>query len=328
MANSLIDNIDRVIEIVRKSDHFLIISHNYPDGDSLGTQVALFELFQVLGKDARMICNGELPYQYMFLPHASKIEKDVKTFKSNQNKYTTFCVDSATVTRLNLEFDSLDDASEHIINIDHHKDNSLFGDINIIEPQKSAAAEIVYEMIREGFKDRLNYSIAVGIYTAILTDTGKFQYSSTTSSVHKIAANLIELGVNPAEVYRNVYENDPINRFKLVGRTLSRVNFDSNTKTIYSFILKKDFEELDLPFSAHNGIIEMLRSAQGAEIVALFKETSKNSFKISLRSSGRIDVSALASKFGGGGHKMAAAYEFEGSLKESLKSFLKRSEAF
>jgi len=316
---------NRVYKIIQTHNKFLIITHDFPDGDSLGCQVAVFELLINLGKEALMICNSEIPYQYKFLPNVNKIRK---TFYDNNGNFPgtnciCICLDSADENRFKTDVECLKQSCSLIINIDHHLNNTKYGDINIIDSEKSATAEILYDFIISKYKEHLNHNIALGLYTGILTDTGRFQYENTTSNVHRIVSHLLEFGIDPPEIFSFIYENEPLERFKLLEIVLKRICVLGSKNLVYSYILNKDFEKLKLPFSSHDGIIELLRSAEEAKITALFKQVGKDNFKVSLRSSeSDLNVAEIASKFGGGGHKRAAAYSQKGSLKEVISNLM------
>ncbi len=303
----------------------MIITHDFPDGDGLGSQVAFFELLINLHKKVSMICTSDIPYQYKFLPNVSKIKKGLDELEPDciSKDCVCICLDCADEGRFNLDILKFKEKVYKIINIDHHFGNTNFGDINIIDPAKSATAEILFEFINQNLKDYMNYNIAVGIYTGILTDTGKFQYATTTSSVHKITSNLLEFGVNPSEVFSCIYENEPYGRFKLIELVIKRIELVKSKKLIYSYLLKKDFEKLNLPFSAQDGVIELLRSAADAKIAALFKQVTRGNFKVSLRSAeSSYNVAEIAAKFGGGGHRMASAYAQKGSLEDVITNLV------
>jgi phosphoesterase RecJ-like protein len=210
-----------------------------------------------------------------------------------------------------------------LINIDHHLGNSMYGNINLVNPSKSATAEMIYELIEKYFKDSFNYNIAAGLYTGILTDTGRFQYENTSNNVHKVIGYLLEFGVQPSAVYSCIYENEPFERFGLIKLALRRIRILKTGDLIYSYVLQKDFKKLGLPFSANDGIIELLRTASGVKIAALIKQVGDNNFKVSLRSSDRqCSVADIAVKFGGGGHRLAAAYSQEGNLKNIIRDLI------
>lgn len=319
--NNLYNQISKIIE---SNNSFVIITHNYPDGDSLGSQIALYQLMVSLKKNVVAVCNSELPYQYKFLPHFNKIRKDFNEIKNSGKKYICFCLDCADENRMNLDFKEIKDNFEYIINMDHHNKNTNFGDLNIVDLQKSATAEILYELICKCYRELLDSIIATGIYVGILTDTGQFQYSNTNHAVHKVVSDLLGFNLNPSEINKHIYENEPLERFKLIQLIFQRIVYVASTGLIYSYALLRDFKKLNLPFSAQDGIINLMRTAEKARIVALIKQTEKRCFKISLRTSdSRVDLSKIAGKFNGGGHKMASAYSDNGSLRIVINNLKK-----
>ncbi|MBN1298981.1 MAG: bifunctional oligoribonuclease/PAP phosphatase NrnA, partial [Actinobacteria bacterium] len=269
-----------VQNIIKNNDNFLIITHDFPDGDCLGSQLALYELLKSLDKKVSMLCNSDIPYQYKFLPHIDKINRFVNdVWPECMNKdCVCICLDSADENRFNTDLKKLKDMAKTIINIDHHLGNTEYGDINIIATEKSATAEIVYELLMYGFEKMINFNIAISLYTGIITDTGKFQYENTTHQVHKIVSDLLKYGVVPSDVFSFIYENEPFNRFKLLELVLKRIKLVKSKKIIYSYVMQKDFKRLCLPFSANDGVIEILRSAADARVAALFKQVGNNKF--------------------------------------------------
>lgn len=315
--------LESLSDFIYQNENFLIATHVFPDGDALGSIVALYYLICSLKKNAIMICNSEIPYQYQFLPSIEKINQNYREIYHTDDEYVLICLDSADRNRLKLDFEKLNKKIIKLINIDHHLSNTNYGDINLVIPEKSATAEILYQLVISNFKNYLNYEIALGLYTGILTDTGRFQYSNTTPMVHKIISHLLEYGINPSHVFNHIYENEPHNRFKLLQLVLKRIKVVKTIKFICSYVLQKDFEKLNLPFSSNDGIIELLRSDRNVEVAALFKEVEKDRIKVSLRSSNNnINVSNIAKKFGGGGHLMAAAYASNGKLKEVISDLI------
>jgi len=314
-------------EIVRKiddCDDFLLITHMYPDGDGLGTLIACHKLITSMGKNSNMFCKSRLPYQYSFLPRYSDIKQDIEILNPINNKTVCIIFDCADEARTGLDMDHIRKTVNCIINMDHHKSNTLFGDINIVDSNKSATSEILFEFLYSNYRDRLDYDIAIGIYVGILTDSGRFQYSNTTANVHKIISKLLMFGIQPADIYGHIYESDPMGRFKLIQKVFSRIKYIDSLGLIYSYILNRDFSRLKIPFCAQDGIIELLRSAEGVKIAALIKQVNNNSYKISLRTSDSdIDLCEIASGFGGGGHRTASAYRDEGNLNRVIKGLKK-----
>lgn len=310
-----------ISHIIENNKNFLVVTHIFPDGDALGSASALHVFLKKMKKNSFIICNSGLPYQYEFLPGFKDIKKDFESTGLAKGEFACFCLDCADEERMKLDFENLRKNASVVVNIDHHISNNFFGDVNMVDRNKSATAEMIYDIFYHGFKKMIDYDIALGIYTGILTDTGRFQYSSTTADVHRIASGLLKLGVRPSDIYGYIYENDPINRFKLISRVFKRISYIEHLSLIYSYILKRDFRELDLPFYSQDGIIELLRSAEGAKITVLIKQIKKSSYKVSLRTSERnIDLAAIAVRFSGGGHHTAAAYSDSGNLKMVIKN--------
>lgn len=311
-------DLQKVAGVLNEQKYFAIFTHSYPDGDGIGSSVAFYKFLINIKKEACIFCNSEMPYQYEFLPYSDKILKDLKDIPF-KNKYVAVFLDCADISRVKLDEEKIKESSEFIINIDHHLSNTNFGDINIVDSNKSATAEIIYQLLCNFFVDKIDNEIAEGLYTGILTDTGKFQYSNTTKNVHEIISKLLEYNINPSRIYSCIYECEPINRFKLLERVLRRIKLDANNNLIFSYILKNDFKKLNLPFSANDGIIEILRTAKNVKVAALFKEIDRKCFKVSLRASDEnVNVANVANYFGGGGHKMAAAYTSYETLKKSI----------
>ncbi len=316
------ENLAKIFETINKNNVFVLVSHVYPDGDCLGSLTAIYKLLINLNKEATMVINSEIPYQYDFMPNAGKIKsfypKDVK------EDPVLFFLDCADINRADLDIKNLKGKIKSVINIDHHMNNPEFGDINLVDHNKAATAEIVYELISKFYPDYLDMDIATGLYVGLLTDTGRFQYSNTTKEVHKIVSYLLNFDINPSKISSHIYECEPRNRFKLLEMALKRIKIMDAESLIYSYVLKKDFQKLELPYSANDGIIEMLRSVKGIDVAALFKQVENDHFKVSLRSSNNgVDVSKIAQVFGGGGHKKAAAYSCDGKMRTNISILAK-----
>ena len=324
---AVINNIfKKIADILKNNDYFVIFTHSYPDGDGIGSSIAFYKLLINLGKKVDIVCDSEMPYQYGFLPYTDKVIKDLSKL-SFKDKYIALFLDCADIKRIRIDEQILMENAKYIINIDHHLSNTDFGDINCIDSSKSATAEIIFSLFDSYFKDYFDKEIAESLYTGILTDTGKFQYSNTTKEVHRIISKLLEYDIAPAHIYSSIYEHEPANRFKLLALVLKRVEI-LNGSLIYSYILEKDFKKFDLPFSSNDGIIELLRAANDIKVAALFKETGPSSYKVSLRSSNNsVNVAAIANSFGGGGHKMASAFSATGKLDIIVKDLIRAIEA-
>jgi bifunctional oligoribonuclease and PAP phosphatase NrnA len=320
------DDLEKISDILKNNDSFIILTHSYPDGDAIGSSIAFYRLLLNMGKKAYIVCDSEMPYQYKFLPYANKVIKDISSLPI-KNKYVALFLDCADIKRIKIDEEKLKENANYIINIDHHLGNTNFGQINIIDSSKSATAEIIFSFFDRCFKKYFDREIAESLYTGILTDTGKFQYSNTTKEVHRIVSLLLEYDINPSNIFSNIYENEPVNRFKLLALVLKRIKFIPGNSLIYSYILEEDFKKFGLPYSANDGIIELLRSAGSVKVAALFKEIEPDSYKVSLRASnGGINVAKIANSFGGGGHKSAAAFSSYGKLNTIVKKLVREIE--
>jgi len=317
------DSYKKLKEIIDSNEDFLVITHIYPDGDAMGCITAFHRFLTSLGKKSAMVCCSDLPYQYKFLPGYADIKGPEDIADLYEKKRVCIILDCADGERSGMDIKSLKESGSYVVNIDHHRDNDKFGDFNIVDGKSAATAELIFEFIDEHFKKAVDKGIALSIYTGVLTDTGRFQYGNTTAKVHFMAGKLLEFGIYPSEVYKNIYESEPFKRFKLISLVLDRVEYVKSLGLIYSHVLEDDFKKLGLPFYAQDGIIDLLRCAEGSRVTALIKQTSGDKYKVSLRTSDvSIDLSTIAAVFGGGGHKAASAFRYSGDLSK-LTSELK-----
>ncbi|MEA2015350.1 MAG: DHH family phosphoesterase [Actinomycetota bacterium] len=317
----------QVSEVIDNNKDFIIITHANSDGDSLGSQEALYQLLLLLKKNVVSVCESELPYQYGFLPDYNEIKSDLEWIEGKNKDYVCFCLDCADEYRMNIDFKKIKESSKLIINIDHHHNNTNFGNINIVDTQKSATAEILYDLISTFYKNLMNKDIALGIYIGILTDTGNFQYSNTNYRVHEVVSELLKFDLDLGKIHKSIYESEPLERFKLMQLVLQRIGYVESLGLIYSYVLNRDFQKLNLPLSAQDGLINLLRSAEKVRVAALIKQIEKGKFKISIRTSdNNINLFDVASRFGGGGHKKAAGYADKGSLRTVINNLKKAVE--
>jgi len=314
----------KVAPAIEAHDRFVVTTHENPDGDALGSLVASRLMLEALGKDAVMYLAGEtpLPREYQFMP-LTDLQRRIPT---DLEERVVFAVDCANESRLGRDPQSLLGPSPLVINIDHHHDNSRFGDVNLIVADASSTGEILREILREVRVD-LTPEIAEALYIAVVTDTGRFQYSNTSARSLRLAAELVEGGANVHRVFQGVYENVAFAKLKLVARALERAEVLEGGRLIVSHLERNDFEEAgaEEPFS--EGIIDYLRAVEGAEIAALIREPPSGngpSRRVSLRTTEEdLDVSAIARKSGGGGHKQAAGFPSEASVAE-ITDFIRR----
>lgn len=287
----------------------LISVHRSPDGDALGSQLALMLALEKLGKRVSVHNLDPVPEIYRFLPQTARITSGAAPAGS----FDGFVVLDADPPRTGL-FDGKYPARS-LINIDHHVTNPLEWPLTWLDAQASATGEMIYRLIgRLGVP--VDRDIALCLYTAIFTDTGSFRYSNTTSEAMKIAAALLEAGADPWLVTENVYESFAYRRLKLLGSVLSGMERSGDGSIAWVTVTDELYRMTGATSEDTENFVNFVRSVKGVEVAVLFRQTGGRQFKVSLRSKGRVDLSSLAQSLGGGGHKNAAGCTLDGSLEE------------
>jgi phosphoesterase RecJ-like protein len=313
--------VDEVLAELRSRERFLLTAHEGPDGDALGSLLGMHHLLGQLGKDSVMFMAAKefpLPIEYRFLP----LEEVFHEAPADMADRTIVFLDCGNIDRMPVDF--LTAGDNFRINIDHHHDNTCFGDVNLVETGASSTAEIVYNLAA-ALGAEITREIAAALYVGLITDTGKFMYENTNARTHRIAADLIDAGVAVDETYRRLYEHVPLEKLRLLSRALDGIQRFCGERLIVSYITEADYEASGAGEEMTEGIIDHLRSIEGVKVAALVRDLGdrgRAARKVSLRSSGgEIDVSAMARVNGGGGHKRAAGFSTDLELDE-LVSFL------
>jgi phosphoesterase RecJ-like protein len=305
-----------VVEALRSHDRFLVTSHENPDGDALGSLLAMHLALSELGKDSVMVLAGaaSLPAEYGFLDIADR--GLLREAPADRLDRVLVAVDCAQETR--LTDDCLLEAAV-VVNVDHHHDNTRFGTANLVDAEASSTAELLADVFAE-LGVALTPAIAEALYTGLVTDTGRFQYANTTPRALRLAAELLEAGADIQRVFRSVYESMQFAKLKLLARALDRAVLHEQGRVVISYLLRGDFGEVGALEPYSEGIIDVLRAVEGAELAALIREPPRDGSparKVSLRSStDRVDVSAIARKSNGGGHRQAAGFSSDLSIDE------------
>jgi len=305
-----------VVGAIRAGDRFLVTSHENPDGDALGSLLAMHLALRELGKDTVMVLAGDqpLPGEYAFLDLAGN--GLVRTLPADAADRILVAVDAAQESR--LTDDRLLGATV-VVNVDHHHDNTRFGTANLVVGEASSTAEVLADVFA-GLGVSLTKEIAEALYAGLVTDTGRFQYANTTPKALRLAAELLEAGANIQRIFQGVYESMQFAKVKLLARALDRAALFEQSRVVVSYLLRGDFAEVGAVEPYSEGIIDVLRAVEGAELAALIREPPRDGSparKISLRSStDRVDVSAIARKSGGGGHKQAAGFSSDLPIEE------------
>jgi phosphoesterase RecJ-like protein len=322
-----------VLEELRAATKLIVVTHENPDGDALGSLVGMQKLLLALGKDSLIFIDaGELPlpYEYRFLP----LDGLVSQPPPDLDERTIVFLDCGNLERNPAEALQRVGGTNHILNIDHHHDNTRFGTANLVLPSASCTAEIVWELIH-GFGVPLTRPIAEALYVGLITDTGCFMYENTGPRAHVMAAELIEAGVDVHGIYKHVYEGIPFGKLMLLSRALSRVERYDEGRLTVTCLTAEDFECAQAEESYSEGVIDHLRAVRDTLMAALVRDRldgeggpeaddgGRRLRKVSLRASDvSVDVSAIARAAGGGGHRAAAG--FTTSLEwEELVSFLR-----
>jgi len=302
---------------IRGAERFLLTTHEGPDGDALGSLLAMHHLLDQLGKDSVMFLAAKefpLPIEYRFLP----LEEVFHEAPADMADRVVVFLDCGNVERMPFDFLSNDGA--HVINIDHHHDNTRFGDVNLVDVAASSTAEIVYGVALQ-IGVEITPDMAAALYVGLVTDTGRFSYENTNADTHRIAAALIEAGVDVNDIYRRLYEHVPLEKLRLVARALNAIERPCEGLAV-TYIREADYEATGSGEEMTEGIIDFLRSLEGTKVAAVIRELGSRgraARKVSLRSSGDgVDVSAIAAKAGGGGHRQAAGFSSELSISEII----------
>jgi bifunctional oligoribonuclease and PAP phosphatase NrnA len=309
-------DLQAVAAALREHDRFLVVTHENPDGDALGSLLATTLTLRGLGKDVEMYLggSGSLPRQYAFM-QLDGLRRDLP---ADLEQRVLVAVDCAKADRIGPDPEPIERA-RLVIDIDHHHDNTRFGDLNLIVADASSTGEVLRDVIRE-LDVELTPELAEPLYIALVTDTGRFQYTNTTPKALRLAAELVEAGADVHEVFQQVYESVEFAKLKLLARALDRARVLEGGLIVVSHLLRKDFAEVGASEAYSEGIIDSLRAVEGAELAALIREPPRDdgpTRRVSLRASvDELDVSAIARLFGGGGHRQAAGFSSDASIDE------------
>jgi phosphoesterase RecJ-like protein len=304
----LTSDIDRVADAIRAGDRFLLTTHENPDGDALGSLLGMHRILEALGKDTVMFLAAKefpLPVEYRFLP----LEEVFHEPPADIADRTVMFLDCGNIDRMPADF--LQHGDNKVINIDHHHDNTRFGAVNLVDVDSSCTAEIVYDLAAL-LDVQLTPAIANALYVGLVTDTGKFMYENTDARSHRMAAGLIDAGVQVNEVYRRLYEHAPIEKLKLLARALEGITLRDDGRLAVTYISTEDYAVTGASEALTEGIIDHLRTVDGTVVAAVVRDQAdggRAARKVSMRSTdGRVDVSAVARSQGGGGHRRAAGF--------------------
>jgi bifunctional oligoribonuclease and PAP phosphatase NrnA len=304
-----------VADAIRSGERFLVTTHENPDGDALGSLLAMKLVLDQLGKDSVMYLGGEapLPREYNWMPLGDLRRQP----PADASERVLLALDCANENRLaNPEVLA---SAPLVVNVDHHHDNSRFGGVNLVVADASSTGEVLRDVF-DALGVELTPDIAEALYIALVTDTGRFQYANTTPRALRLAAELVEAGADVHKIFQDVYESVQFAKLKLLARALERAQIYEGGRLVVSYLLRDDFEQVGAAEPYSEGIIDYLRAVEGADMAALIREPPRGDAerRISLRSSSdELDVSEIARRSGqGGGHRQAAGFSSEASIEE------------
>jgi phosphoesterase RecJ-like protein len=306
------DDLAQVLQEIQQRRRFLVTSHARPDGDAIGSTLALAQILRKMGKSAEIVLGDPVPLLYHPLPGSEII---VRSSQVNGDYDAVIILECDSVQRTRLR--GLD--NQFLINIDHHASSRPFANINWIDPSAVATAELIFRLAQAA-QVKITPEIATCLYTAVLTDTGAFCYAPTNACTFELAKFLVEHGADPGKIAQGVYFSSPMSKMCLLGAALSRLERDG--EIAWMSVTRHDMERFGALDEDCEGLVNYALSISGIEVAIFFREVAQERIRVSIRSKGAVNVAEIAQKFGGGGHECAGGFSTEGPVEESVKRVL------
>lgn len=324
--------LDDVLALVRENEQFFVTTHLSPDGDALGSQIALGRFLQKLGKTAVMVNSDQVSYNLQWMSGTEDVEVYDGSMEQREalaEADVVFVLDTNDEERLGKIGGMVRDATATTVIIDHHLQPEGWFDVEFIRDTAAATGELVYEMIDATDPDLLDAEIATALYTAIMTDTGSFRYSSVTPQLHRIVADILERGnIEPAPIHETIYDRKSMPGLRLLGRMLNRIRLRHDGQLAYSVVTQRMVEDTGASWDDKQGFVNYVLSIEGVKAALLFSEVDDGS-KISFRSEADVRVDEWARHFGGGGHRNAAgAYVKRPTFEEAIEDVIEAASRF
>jgi phosphoesterase RecJ-like protein len=316
----------QIIQQLKNSRSVLIASHVNPDGDAIGSLLAMGLALDALNIKATLYNESDIPAVYRFLPEINRIQNQISRVHAYE---TAIILDCSNLDRIGRATDIVTQIPM-VINIDHHSTNTRFGERQLIDDKACATAELVFRLLKE-MDVPISTAMATSIYTGIVTDTGSFRFSNTTAAAFEICNEMVLLGVKPTHIARHLYGSYSLARIKLLNQALESIEISNNGSLSLMTLTQKMLKETGTQPEDADGLIQYARKIEDVKVAALIQEQANGrkhvradkNYHVSLRSDGSIDVAAIASTFGGGGHSSAAGFNLESTLdkiKETIKA--------
>lgn len=308
--------LDNIIEKIKSSEKIVILTHETPDGDAIGSTLAMKMALKQLGKESDVIIR-EYPKGFDFLPGRNDVKSDTDVEKYD----LAISLDCSDFKRL-VGNEYFEKAKQTIV-IDHHGSNKMYGDFNFVNPVAPACCQILIGMF-EYFDIKIDKELGSCILTGIITDTGGFRYSGVTPETFEFTADLLAKGVNVSDIYKRVLETKTKPNFELMKRTINRMEFLESGKVTFTYITNQDLKEVNAGIGDHEGLVEIGRDIEGVEVSIFIrqKEQEENAYKVSMRSNEYVNVSDICFRFGGGGHEKAAGALIQGNIEQVKQKIL------
>ncbi|MCB8815578.1 DHH family phosphoesterase [Desulfosporosinus shakirovi] len=308
--------VQEFIQVLRKAPKVALFSHVSPDGDCLGSMLAIGLALEKVGKEVSFYNPNPVPSNLMFLPGSSRISQQLP----DPQPETLVFVDCTDLGRVNLLTSDISKVST-ILNLDHHISNQHFGHINWVDAHASAVGELALTLINF-LGAEIDSDIATNLYTAIVTDSGCFQYGNTTAQTHRLTAELLDLGIDLVSIHHEIFDQKPFSQIKLLQYALNGLEIHAEGQLALMALSLEDFQKSGAEQELSEGLVNHARSIAGVEAAVLLKEAGPLEIKVGLRSNLWLDVNAIAAKFGGGGHNRAAGCTFRVPIEDAKQSIV------
>jgi phosphoesterase RecJ-like protein len=306
------DDLAQVLQEIQQRRRFLVTSHARPDGDAIGSTLAVAQILRRMGKSAEIVLGDPVPLLYHPLPGSETI---VHSSQVNGDYDAVIILECDSVQRTRLR--GLE--NQFLINIDHHASSRPFANINWIDPSAVATAELIFRLAQAA-QVKITPEIATCLYTAVLTDTGAFCYAPTNACTFELAKFLVEHGADPGKIAQSVYFSSPMSKMCLLGAALSRLERDG--EITWMSVTRHDIERFGALDEDCEGLVNYALSISGVEVAIFFREVAHERIRVSIRSKGAVNVAEIAQKFGGGGHECAGGFSTEGPVEEAARRVL------
>lgn len=316
------DRWEGIRRIVDEGKRFIITTHVNPDGDGLGSEMALFHFLRSRGKEAVIVNDGEMPENYRFLDPEGVIHwaeggeaRDALTDGFD----AIFILDTGKFSRLGHLHQWVEENGATLICIDHHPKEKKFAHAEVIDTEVSSTGELVYDFITSYGLRISNPYVAEALFAALVTDTGAFRFANTTSRTHSIAAELIEAGADLRKTYHEIYERGSLSRLRLLGKAMAGLQLECNGRLAWFSIDWETLSSHGVSYAETERFVDEPRQIEGVEVIVYFLETHEGTIRVSIRSKGNVTVNETARRFGGGGHPYAAGIRMQGPLEEVVR---------